>query len=109
MVYLLYFELLCRFGAIELNPVAYATPVFAAPSGGFVLGKHVHVQPFAGFTNIVNLPAFAFEIPGYTSSLCAVYTARCLDFGCPHLAVQQHEWEYPVGDALPRRGQRGTE
>lgn len=51
--YFLYFELLSRVGAIELNLVAYATPVFAAPSGWLVLGEQVHVQTLAGFTSIV--------------------------------------------------------
>jgi len=51
--YFLYFELLSRVGAIELNLVAYATPVFAAPSGWLVLGEQVHIQTLAGFISIV--------------------------------------------------------
>jgi drug/metabolite transporter (DMT)-like permease len=51
--YLLYFELLERVGAIEINLVAYATPLFAAGGGWLLLGEQLQVQTVAGFGIIV--------------------------------------------------------
>lgn len=50
--YFLYFELLDRVGAFEINLVAYATPVFAAVGGWLVLGERLRPQTVAGFAVI---------------------------------------------------------
>jgi drug/metabolite transporter (DMT)-like permease len=51
--YFLYFGLLDRVGAIEINLVAYATPIFAAVGGWFVLGDQIHSHTVVGFSVIV--------------------------------------------------------
>lgn len=50
--YLLYFELLDRVGAIEINLVAYATPIFAAGGGWLVLGEQFHIRTLLGLGSI---------------------------------------------------------
>lgn len=47
--FLLYFVLLDRLGAIEINLVDYALPVFAALSGWLVLDENLHAVTFIGF------------------------------------------------------------
>ncbi|WP_247003595.1 DMT family transporter [Halosolutus gelatinilyticus] len=51
--YLLYFELLDRIGAVEINLIGYAAPVFAAIGGWAVLGEPVAARTVAGFGVIV--------------------------------------------------------
>jgi len=51
--FLIYFELLDRLGAIEINLVSYVAPVFAALSGWLVLGEVVTIETVAGFVLIV--------------------------------------------------------
>jgi drug/metabolite transporter (DMT)-like permease len=50
--YVVYFDLLERLGAIEINLVSYAAPVFAAVSGWVVLGETLDVITVAGFVVI---------------------------------------------------------
>jgi drug/metabolite transporter (DMT)-like permease len=50
--YVLYFRLLERLGAIEINFVSYAVPVFAAVSGWLVLGEVLDVLSVVGFAVI---------------------------------------------------------
>lgn len=47
--YFIYFNLLDRLGAIEINLVSYATPVFAAVSGWFVLDETLDLLSIVGF------------------------------------------------------------
>ena len=47
--YFIYFDLLGRLGAIEINLVSYAVPVFAALSGWVVLGETLAASAVAGF------------------------------------------------------------
>jgi drug/metabolite transporter (DMT)-like permease len=47
--YVVYFDLLERLGAIEINLVSYAAPVFAAISGWIVLDETLDVLSAAGF------------------------------------------------------------
>lgn len=47
--YLIYFRLLDRLGAIEINLVSYAVPPFAALSGWLVLGETLSPLTIAGF------------------------------------------------------------
>ena len=47
--YVVYFDLLDRLGAIEINLVSYAVPVFAALSGWLVLDESVTASALAGF------------------------------------------------------------
>lgn len=47
--YVVYFELLARVGAIELNLVSYAAPVVAALAGWLVLGERLGRMDVAGF------------------------------------------------------------
>ncbi|WP_265109521.1 DMT family transporter [Halosolutus halophilus] len=51
--YLLYFELLDRIGAIEINLIGYAAPVFAAIGGWAVLDEPIAARTVAGFAVIV--------------------------------------------------------
>jgi drug/metabolite transporter (DMT)-like permease len=51
--YFLYFELLDRVGAIEINLVAYATPISAAVGGWFVLGERIQPHTVVGFVVIL--------------------------------------------------------
>ena len=50
--YVVYFHLLDRLGAIEINLVSYAVPVFAALSGWLVLDESLDVAAVAGFVVI---------------------------------------------------------
>ena len=50
--FLLYFELLERLGAVEINMVSYVAPVFAAVFGWLYLGQAVDAATVAGFTLI---------------------------------------------------------
>ncbi|RJX44542.1 EamA/RhaT family transporter [Halonotius aquaticus] len=50
--YVIYFELLDRLGAIEINLVSYAVPVFAALSGWLVLDESLDIAAIAGFVVI---------------------------------------------------------
>lgn len=47
--YVVYFDLLDRVGAIEINLVSYTVPVFAALSGWLVLGESLSITAIAGF------------------------------------------------------------
>ncbi|MFW5974530.1 MAG: DMT family transporter [Natrialbaceae archaeon] len=47
--YVIYFHLLGELGAIEINLVSYAVPVFAALSGWVVLGETLTASAVAGF------------------------------------------------------------
>lgn len=51
--YFLYFELLNRVGAIEINLIAYATPIFAAVGGWVMLGEPIQPRSILGFGIIV--------------------------------------------------------
>jgi len=51
--YFIYFRLLDRLGAIEINLISYAAPVFAAVSGWLVLGERLEPLSIAGFLVIV--------------------------------------------------------
>ncbi|MFW5940119.1 MAG: DMT family transporter [Halolamina sp.] len=51
--FLLYFDLLDRLGAVEINLVSYVSPVFAALSGWLVLGELVTPATVAGFLLIL--------------------------------------------------------
>ena len=51
--FLIYFDLLDRLGAIEINLVSYVAPVFAALSGWLVLDEVVTVETVAGFLLIL--------------------------------------------------------
>lgn len=50
--YLIYFHLLDRVGAVEINLVSYAVPVFAAVAGWLVLGETLDAAAVAGFAVI---------------------------------------------------------
>lgn len=50
--YFIYFDLLDRLGAIEINLVSYAAPVFAATSGWLVLDETLSFLTIAGFIAI---------------------------------------------------------
>ncbi|MFC7133826.1 MULTISPECIES: DMT family transporter [Salinibaculum] len=50
--YVVYFRLLDRLGAIEINLVSYAAPVFAAVSGWLVLQETLDALAVAGFVTI---------------------------------------------------------
>jgi drug/metabolite transporter (DMT)-like permease len=50
--YVVYFDLLDRLGAIEINLVSYATPVFAAAAGWIVLGETLTPATLVGFALI---------------------------------------------------------
>ncbi len=50
--YVIYFDLLDRLGAVEINLVSYAAPVFAALSGWAVLDESVDVLAVVGFVVI---------------------------------------------------------
>lgn len=47
--FLLYFDLLERLGAVEINMVSYVAPVFAAVVGWLYLGEVVGTTTLAGF------------------------------------------------------------
>jgi len=47
--YVIYFELLERLGAIEINLVSYAAPIFAGLSGWLVLGETLDTLSVAGY------------------------------------------------------------
>ena len=47
--YLIYFDLLDRLGAIEINLISYATPIPAAASGWLVLGEGIDLTTAIGF------------------------------------------------------------
>ncbi|MFC4542246.1 DMT family transporter [Halosolutus amylolyticus] len=47
--FLLYFDLLDRLGAVEINMVSYVAPVFAAIAGWLFLGEVVDATTLAGF------------------------------------------------------------
>lgn len=51
--YLLYFELLDRVGAIEINLIAYATPIFATIGGWVVLDEQLQPRTAIGFAVIL--------------------------------------------------------
>jgi len=51
--YLLYFELLARVGPIEVNLVAYLSPVAAAVGGWLLLGEALAPRTIAGFALII--------------------------------------------------------
>jgi drug/metabolite transporter (DMT)-like permease len=51
--YFIYFDLLDRLGAIEINLISYAAPVFAAVSGWLVLGETLEVLSLMGFLAIL--------------------------------------------------------
>jgi len=50
--YFIYFDLLDRMGAIEINLVSYAAPVFAAISGWLVLNESLEIVSVIGFVMI---------------------------------------------------------
>ena len=50
--YFIYFDLLDRLGAIEINLVSYAAPVFAAVSGWLVLDETLDLLSVVGFFGI---------------------------------------------------------
>jgi len=50
--YVIYFDLLGRLGAIEINLVSYAVPMFAALSGWLVLGETLEISAVLGFVII---------------------------------------------------------
>ena len=50
--YFIYFDLLNRLGAIEINLVSYAAPVFAAVSGWLVLDETLDLLSIVGFFGI---------------------------------------------------------
>ncbi|PSP86485.1 EamA family transporter [Halobacteriales archaeon QS_4_66_20] len=50
--YFIYFDLLDRLGAIEINLVSYAAPVFAAVSGWLVLDETLDLLSIVGFFGI---------------------------------------------------------
>jgi drug/metabolite transporter (DMT)-like permease len=50
--YVIYFDLLDRLGAIEINLVSYTVPVFAAASGWLVLSESVDARSGVGFVVI---------------------------------------------------------
>ena len=51
--FLVYFELLNRLGAVEVNLVSYVVPVVAAMSGWALLGEPLHAETAVGFCCIV--------------------------------------------------------
>lgn len=51
--YFIYFDLLDRLGAIEINLVSYAAPIFAALSGWLVLGETLELLSVVGFLVIL--------------------------------------------------------
>ena len=51
--YLLYFELLDRIGAVEINLIGYAAPPFAAVGGWVVLGEPVTGRTATGFVLVL--------------------------------------------------------
>lgn len=51
--YLLYFELLDRIGAIEINLIGYAAPVFAAIGGWVFLNESIAARTVIGFVGIL--------------------------------------------------------
>jgi len=50
--YVIYFDLLDRLGAVEINLVSYTVPIFAALSGWLVLGESVDALVVVGFVVI---------------------------------------------------------
>ncbi|GGN89498.1 MULTISPECIES: DMT family transporter [Haloarcula] len=50
--YVVYFDLLARLGAIEINLVSYAAPIFAAVSGWLALDETLELLDVAGFVVI---------------------------------------------------------
>lgn len=50
--YVIYFDLLDRLGAIEINLVSYTAPVFAAVSGWLALGETLDTLAVVGFVGI---------------------------------------------------------
>ncbi|MFB6310506.1 MAG: DMT family transporter [Salinirussus sp.] len=50
--YAIYFSLLARVGAIEINLVSYAAPAFAATAGWLLLGETLDILAVAGFAAI---------------------------------------------------------
>lgn len=50
--YFIYFDLLDRLGAIEINLVSYAAPIFATVSGWLVLGETLDTLAIVGFVVI---------------------------------------------------------
>jgi drug/metabolite transporter (DMT)-like permease len=50
--FLIYFDLLDRLGAVEINLVSYVAPVFAALAGWLVLNERLSLATAAGFTLI---------------------------------------------------------
>ena len=50
--YVIYFDLLDRLGAIEINLVSYTVPIFAALSGWLVLGESIDALAGVGFAVI---------------------------------------------------------
>ncbi len=51
--FLIYFDLLDRLGAIEINLVSYVAPIFAAVAGFLLLGEHIGGPTVAGFVIIL--------------------------------------------------------
>jgi len=51
--FLIYFDLLDRLGAIEINLVSYVAPVFAAVAGFLLLGERIDGPTVAGFVVIL--------------------------------------------------------
>lgn len=51
--FLIYFDLLERLGAIEINLVSYVAPVFAALAGFVFLGELIDVPTVGGFAIIL--------------------------------------------------------
>jgi len=68
--YFIYFRLLDRLGAIEINLVSYATPPFAAVFGWLLLGEAIAPRTLAGFLVIsggfvlIKREAFAARLGG---------------------------------------------
>jgi len=73
--FLIYFDLLDRLGAIEINLVSYVAPVFAALAGWLFLGEGLSVAPAAGFALIflgfllVKRRAIRAELPRFCRTL----------------------------------------
>ncbi|WP_254271141.1 DMT family transporter [Haloarcula marina] len=80
--YVVYFDLLARLGAIEINLVSYAAPIFAAVAGWLALEETLELYDAAGFVVIfagfvlLKRHALAAELSPVVDRLSGLFTGR---------------------------------